>query len=84
MEASLIQTYHVIEFGNGVAVVLARDVRPGGRPLIEADLPTCGEYLARYLHERAHGKGIVAAHAAALKGANVIRKGNIDRQGPMQ
>lgn len=76
--------YKVCEFDSGIIIIGARDhlQRPGVINLIIADLPTCGEYLARYCYERVHGKDPKAAHAEALKGARVIAKGHLDQAAP--
>ncbi len=79
-----LQLYKVCEFDSGIIIIGSRDnlQRPGVVNLIIADLPTCGEYLARYCFERAAGKDPQAAHAEALKGARVIQKGHLDQTAP--
>lgn len=81
---SPLQMYKVCEFDSGIIIIGGRDnlQRPGVVQLIVADLPTCGEYLARYCYERAAGKDPKAAHAEALKGARVIEKGHLDQSTP--
>jgi hypothetical protein len=79
-----LQLYKVCEFNSGIVIIGSRDnlQRPDTVELIIADLPTIGEYLARYCYERANGKDPKAAHAEALKGARVIAKGHLDQVTP--
>lgn len=72
--------YKVVEFDHGVIVLNALDKmtdRPSAVELIVADIRTCGEYLARYLHARgdgAAGKSMAEAHRQALQGAIVVKQ----------
>lgn len=79
MNISRFLQYKVIESEQHLSVIPAARVVQGAIELIIADMPTCGEYLARYTHERADGKAPKEAHQAALRGARVLQKGHFDR-----
>lgn len=80
MKISPLALYTVVEFDAGILILPAANRLPGrqARYLIQASLPICGEYVARYTHERAQGRDITEAHAQALKGARVIQTGGKD------
>lgn len=82
MNINKLLNYRVVEFDKGIVIAPAgaRVGMPGAVNLIEAAMPTCCEYLARYTEHRAAGKEPVDAHALALRGANVIAKGDLDRR----
>lgn len=72
--------YKVVEFSAGLSIVAQDSIvnMPGVTNLIIASMPTCCEYLARYTEQRARGKEPKEAHQLALRGANVVSKGNMD------
>lgn len=81
MNVKPLALYKVVEFDKGVIILNAVDAlkRPDARYLIVADFATCGEYLARYCHERSQGRDVLTAHQAALRGARVIQRGHSDQ-----
>lgn len=79
MHISQFLQYKVIEADKHVSIIEAKQTVQHAIELIVADMPTCGEYVARYTHERAAGKNPPEAHREALKGARVLQKGHFDR-----
>lgn len=75
------QLYKVLEFDTGLVIVpqSAHLHMPNTVGLIVADFATCGEYLARYCSERMSGKDQRAAHKWALRGAKVLKAGDLDK-----
>lgn len=81
MNINPLDLYKVLEFDGGVIIVpQAAHLRmPNTVGLIVADFATCGEYLARYCSERQAGKDQRTAHQWALRGAKVLKAGDLDQ-----
>lgn len=80
MNVNPLQLYKVVEADVVVAIIPERAHlnMPNAVALIVADFATCGEYLARYCYERNAGKDPRTAHQWALRGAKVLRAGDLD------